>query len=84
MWRTGVRRSTAGDAVDAIFEAIAETLDRGEDVRIVGFGTFGTRRRPARTGRNPRTGESLNIGASTTPTFTAGKPLRDAMNAGGP
>ncbi len=81
--RTGVGRSAAGDAVDAVFEAIAETLTRGEEVRIVGFGTFGTRSRPARTGRNPRTGESLNIAASTTPTFKAGKPLRDAVNAGG-
>ena len=59
--RTGVGRSAAGDAVNAVFGAIAETLARGEDVRIVGFGTFGTRSRPARTGRNPRTGESLNI-----------------------
>ena len=81
--RIGVGRSAAGDAVDAVFEAIAETLATGEDVRIVGFGTFGTRSRPARTGRNPRTGESLNIAASTTPTFKAGKPLRDAVNAAG-
>ena len=81
--RTGVGRSATGDAVDAVFEAIAETLAKGEDVRILGFGTFGTRSRPARTGRNPRTGESLKIAASTTPTFKAGKPLQDAVNAGG-
>ena len=81
--RTGVGRSAAGNAVDAVFEAIAEALARGEDVRIVGFGIFGTRSRPTRTGRNPRTGESLNIAASTTPTFKAGRPLRDAVNAGG-
>ena len=81
--RTGVGRSAAGSAVDAVFEAIGEALARGEDVRVVGFGTFGTRSRPARTGRNPRTGESLNIAASTTPTFKAGRPLRDAVNAGG-
>ena len=81
--RIGVGRSAAGDAVDAVFEAISGTLARGEDVRIVGFGTFGTRSRPARTGRNPKTGESLNIAASTMPTFKAGKPLRDAVNAGG-
>ena len=80
--RAGVGRSAAGDAVDAVFEAIGEALARGEDVRIAGFGTFGTRSRPARTGRNPRTGESLNIAASTAPTFKAGKPLRDAVNAG--
>ena len=81
--RTGVVRSAAGEAVDTVFEAIAEALARGEDVRIVGFGTFGTRNRPARTGRNPRTGERLEIAASTAPTFKAGKPLRDAVNAGG-
>ena len=80
--RAGVGRSAAGDAVDAVFEAIAEALARGEDVRVAGFGTFGTRSRPARTGRNPRTGESLNIAASTASTFKAGKPLRDAVNAG--
>ena len=81
--RTGIARSAAGDGMDAAFEAIAADLARGEDVRVVGFGTFGTRSRPARTGRNPRTGESLNIAASTTPTFKAGRPLRDAVNAGG-
>ena len=81
--RTGVGRAAAGSAVDAAFEAIAEALAKGEDVRVVGFGTFGTRNRPARTGRNPRTGESLNIAPSTTPTFKAGRPLRDAVNAGG-
>ena len=81
--RVRVGRSAAGDAVDAVFEAIAETLARGEDVRIVGFGIFGTRSRPARRGRNSRTGESLNIAALTTPTFKGGKPLRDAVNAGG-
>ena len=80
--RTGVGKSAAGDAVDAVFEAVPEALARGEEVRIAGFGTFGTRSRPARTGRNPRTGESLNIAASTAPTFKAGKPLRDAGNAG--
>ena len=79
--RAGVGRSAAGDAVDAVFEAIAEDLARGEDVRVAGFGTFGSTSRPARTGRNPRTGESLDIAAPTAPTFKAGKPLRDAVNA---
>ena len=81
--RANVGRSAAGDAVDAVFEAVGEALARGEDVRIAGFGTFGTRSRPARTGRNPRTGESLNIAASTTPTFKADRPLRDALNGRG-
>ena len=80
--RTGIGRSAAGEAVDAVFAAIAEALARGEDVRVAGFGTFGTRNRPARAGRNPRTGESLNIAASTVPTFKPGKPLKDAVNAG--
>ena len=81
--QTGVGGSAAGDAVDAVFEAIAEALARREDVRIAGFGTFGTRSCPARTGRNPRTGESMEISASTAPAFKTGKPLRDAVNAGG-
>ena len=80
--REGVGRSAAGNAVDAVFEAIAEAPARDEDVRIAGFGTFRTRSRSARTGRNPRTGGSLNIAASTGPTFKTGKPLRDAANAG--
>lgn len=80
--RAGVERSAAGDAVDPVFEAIAEALGNGEDVRVAGFGTFGTRSCPARTGRNPRTGESLKIAASTAPTFKAGEPLMDAVKAG--
>ena len=81
--RTGVRSSVAGDAVEAVFEAITETLASREDARTVGYGTFGTRSRLDLTGRNPMTGESLNIAASTSPTFKAGEPLRDAVNAGG-
>ncbi len=76
--RTGLSRSAAGEAVDAVFEALAN----GQEVRIASFGTFGTRNRPARTGRNPRTGESLSIPASTAPMFKAGKGLRDAVNGG--
>ena len=81
--RTGVGWSADRDAVDAVLEATAETLARGEDVRVAGFGTFGTESRLACTGRNPRTGESLNIAASVVPAFEAGKPLRDTVNAGG-
>ena len=80
--RTGLSRSMAGDAVGAVFEAMGEALANGEEVRIAGFGTFGIRSRPARTGRNPRTGESLSIPASTAPVFEAGKGLRDAVNGG--
>ena len=74
--------SAAGNAVDAVFEAVGEALANGEEVRIAGFGTFGTRNRPARTGRNPQTGESLSIPASTAPAFKPGKTLKDAVNDG--
>lgn len=81
--RIGVSRAAAGDAVEAVFDAVGEALAQGEEVRIVGFGTFGIRNRPARTGRNPRTGERVEIRASTAPTFRPGKPLRAAVNAAG-
>ena len=80
--RIGTSQSAAGDAVDAVFEAVSESLAKGEEVRIVGFGTFTTKSRPARTGRNPRTGESLEIQASTAPAFKPGKALKDAVNDG--
>ena len=72
----------AKEAVDGVFAAIGEALANGEEVRISGFGTFGTRNRPARAGRSPRTGEAISISASATPTFKAGKTLKDAVNAG--
>ena len=59
-----------------------EALANGEEVRIAGFGTFGTRSRPARTGRTARTGEAVSILASVSPSLRAGKALRDAVNAG--
>ena len=80
--RIGLSRSAAGNAVDAVFEAVGEALGYGEEVRIVGFGTFTTKSRPARTGRNPRTGESLEIQASMAPAFKPGKVLKDAVNDG--
>ncbi len=80
--RTGLSRNAARDAVDGMFVVIGEALADGEEVRLPGFGTFGTRSRPARTGRNPRTGEAVSIPASTSPTFKAGKMLKDTVNAG--
>ena len=80
--RIELSRSGAGNAVDAVFEAVGEALANGEEVRIVGFGTFTTKSRPARTGRNPRTGESLTIQAPTAPGFRPGKALKDAVNDG--
>ena len=79
--RAGITKDAARGAVDGMCTTISETLADGEEVRIAGFGTFGTRSRPARTGRNPRTGEAVSIAASTSPTFKAGKALRDAVKA---
>ncbi len=84
--RTGMTKAAAKDAVDGMFEVIGEALANGEEVRISGFGTFGTRERPARTARNPRTGEpfsiAASIAASTVPVFKAGATLRKAVGGG--
>ena len=80
--RLGLNKAVARDAVDGVFEAIGEALANGEEVRLAGFGTFAARNRAARTGRNPQTGEVLSIPASKTPSFKAGKALRDAVNDG--
>ena len=80
--RTELSKGAARDAVDGVFAIIGEALADGEEVRLPGFGTFGTSSRPARTGRNPRTGEAVAISASTSPTFKAGKTLKDTVNAG--
>ena len=80
--RAGLSKAVAREAVDGLFAVIGEALANGEEVRIAGFGTFGTRSRSARTGRNPGTGEAVSISASTSPTFKAGKTLKDAVNAG--
>ena len=80
--RAGMSRGAAKNAVDGVFDVIVEALADGEEVRIAGFGTFGTRSRPARTGRNPRTGEAVSISASTSPTFKAVRTLKDTVNAG--
>ena len=80
--RMGLNKFTAEGSVDTVFEAIAEGLAKEEEVRIAGFGTFGTRSRAARTGRNPRTGGSLPIPASKSPSFKAAKRLREAVKRG--
>ena len=79
--RTGLSKAMAKEAVDGVFSAIGDALADGEEVRIAGVGTFGTRSRPARTGRNPRTGEAVSVLASTSPTFKAGRTLKDTVNA---
>ena len=78
--RMRLSKSAAESAVDIVLEAIAEALAKEEAVRIAGFGTFATRSRSARTGRNPATGERVAIAASKAPSFKAGKALRDAVN----
>ncbi len=77
---TELSRAKATEAVDAVFGAIEEALKKQEEVRLVGFGTFATAQRKAGTGRNPRTGETMKIAASTTVRFKAGKGLKDAVN----
>lgn len=73
-------KADAGRAVDAVVGAIASALSDGEQVSVVGFGTFSVKHRAARSGRNPRTGETIQIAASNVPGFKAGKALRDAVN----
>ncbi len=77
---TGLSKADAGRAVESFLGSVADALKSGETVAIAGFGTFDVRKRSARTGRNPRTGESIDIAASNTPGFKAGKALKDAVN----
>ena len=76
----GMSKSDSAKAVDGVFEAISGALSSGGDVRIVGFGTFSVANRKATTGRNPRTGQAIQIPASKQPKFKAGKGLKDAVN----
>ena len=78
--RTSMSKVGADAAVNTVFPAIAHALAGCETVTIVGFGTFSTKSRPARPGRNPRTGETIAIAASSAPTFKACKTLREAVN----
>ena len=78
--RMGLTKSAAAGAVDAVLEAIGEALANHEEVRLAGFGTFATKHRPARTARNPQTGEAVSIPASVAPAFQAGKALKEAVN----
>jgi DNA-binding protein HU-beta len=76
----GLSKADAGRALDATVDAITSALKSGQSVSLVGFGTFSVRDRAARTGRNPRTGETIAIAASKNPAFKAGKALKDAVN----
>ena len=77
---SGLDRKHADKAVAATFEAIKKALIEGDKVQIIGFGTFENRTRSARKGRNPRTGEEIEIKASKLPSFKAGKGLKEAVN----
>jgi DNA-binding protein HU-beta len=77
---TGASKSDTGKAVDAVIASITGALKGGNSVSIVGFGTFQVKARAARQGRNPRTGEAIQIKASKVPSFKAGKGLKDAVN----
>jgi len=73
-------KASATRALDAALDAISNALKNDDQVTLVGFGTFSVRARAARTGRNPRTGEAIQIAASNVPGFKAGKALKDAVN----
>ena len=76
---SGLTRGDTVKAVEAVFDAVAGALKKGDEVRLVGFGTFTVSKRKASTGRNPRTGEPMVIKASNQPKFKAGKGLKDAV-----
>ena len=78
--KVGITKAEAGRALDATFEVIAEALEKGDKVPLVGFGTFGTSKRGARTARNPRTGETIKIPARKAVTFKAGTALKNRVN----
>jgi DNA-binding protein HU-beta len=77
---SGLSKADAAKAVDSVLDAITASLKKGLEVRLVGFGTFAVASRAASEGRNPRTGDKIQIPASKRPKFTAGKALKDAVN----
>ena len=77
---TDLSKSKTDDVLGAIIATIIKSVSKGDPVQLVGFGTFGSGKRAARTGRNPRTGEAIKIAAAKTVKFTAGKAFKDAVN----
>jgi DNA-binding protein HU-beta len=77
--RTQLTKKDAGNAVNAVFDLIEESLSKGETVQLIGFGNFEVRERAARKGRNPQTGEEIDIAATKTPAFKAGKQLKESV-----
>ena len=78
--KASLSKADAAKAVDSMMEVVTNTLKGGDQVTLIGFGTFLNRRREARDGRNPRTGETIKIAAANVPAFKAGKALKDAVN----
>lgn len=78
--KTGLGKGEAANAVEAVFSAITDTLKAGGDVRLLGFGNFVVQQRAATTGRNPLTGQTVDVPAKRVPKFSAGKALKDAVN----
>ena len=78
--KAGVSKKDAEASLKAFTDVVAEELKKGEKIQLVGFGTFEVAERPAREGRNPRTGETMKIAASKSPKFKAGKALKDSLN----
>jgi DNA-binding protein HU-beta len=78
--KAGVTKAQAGDVIDAFVEAVTEALQGGDDVRIVGFGSFQVAKRAASVRSNPRTGEKMKVPAANVPKFKAGKGLKEAVN----
>jgi len=77
--KSELSKKDAGKAVDSVFETIMDSLSEGEKVQLIGFGNFEVRERAARKGRNPQTGEEIEIPASKVPAFKAGKALKDSV-----
>jgi len=77
---SGLSKADAGKAVDSVLDNITSALQSGNEIRLVGFGTFSVAQRKATTGRNPQTGAAIQIPASKQPKFKAGKALKDAVN----
>ncbi|WP_321852681.1 HU family DNA-binding protein [Burkholderia diffusa] len=79
---TGSSKTITGEAIDAVIGTITKAVIKGDTVQLVGFGSFSQGKRAARTGRNPATGEEIQIAAAKTVKFTAGKAFKDALNGG--
>ena len=78
--KTGLKKTEVEKVLKAFTDTVSDELKKGEKIQLVGFGTFEVAERPAREGRNPRTGETMKIAASKAPKFKAGKALKDAIN----